>query len=236
GGRHPGAVSDFWSRACQERRRNGCETWMRTMNVSCLHGSGRACVALGLALDEGRVLPRNVSEAAKEFGRACDLKTPGACPSLLALVRKDGRDALREACDNGDGESCFILASLYYAGAGVPNDFAASVALFRRSCDAGWPRGCGGLGECYKAGHGTSADTAQAIHYFEKACGAGIAASCFSAATMYRALKDETLAGQRFRQACNASLGAATANAAFFRAGISPEPEAAPAFCTQLAQ
>jgi hypothetical protein len=233
GGRHPGANPEFWSRACEEGRRDACQTWVRTMNVACQHGSGRACFSLGVALDEGRVIPRDAAEAGKDFGRACDLKTPGACPSLVALVNKDGEDVFLKPCRQGDGESCFILASLYYAGAGAPRDYVRSVTLFRESCDDGWPRGCGGLAECYKAGQGVAADTAQAVQYFERACRAGIAASCFSLGGMYRAMKDEALAGQRLRQACDLSLRAATANTGYFRAGGSMQSETTPAFCAQ---
>ncbi|HSU69214.1 MAG TPA: tetratricopeptide repeat protein, partial [Tepidisphaeraceae bacterium] len=231
GGRHPGANPEFWSRACSEGRRNGCATWVRTMNVSCQHGSGSACLSVGTALAEGRITPRNGAEAGKAFGRACDLKTPGACPSLVALVRGDRGEAFLRACNGGDGESCFFLASLYYAGAGVPRDFGRSATLFRQSCDAGWARGCGGLGESYRLGQGTPADSAQAIVYFEKACRAGIAASCFSAGTIFRGAGDEALAHQRFRQACDFSIRAVTANTAYFRAGASAQTEMAPAFC-----
>jgi TPR repeat protein len=232
GGRHPGANPDFWSRACEEGRRGACQTWVRTMNVACRHGAGGACFKLGLALDQGRVIPRDAAEAGKDFGRAGDLKAPGSCASMVALVKKDGEDVFLIPCRKDAGESCFLLASLYHAGAGAPKDYVRSATLFRQACDAGWPRGCGGLAECYQAGQGVAADTAQAVQYFERACRAGIAASCFSLGGMYRAMKDEALAGQRLRQACDLSRGATTDNSAYFRAG---GIEIAPAFCVQSA-
>src|SRR5579863_2252489 len=51
GGQHPGANSEFWREACSEHRGNACESWVRQMNISCSHGSGQACVAIGTALD-----------------------------------------------------------------------------------------------------------------------------------------------------------------------------------------
>jgi TPR repeat protein len=232
-GHHPGANSEFWSRACQEGRRNGCQTWVRTMTIACRHGSGSTCLVLARVLDEGQVVPRNASEAGKDLARACDLKIPGACASLVALVKRDGGDALRDACSRGDGESCFILASLHYAGGGVPKDYTRSAALFRQSCEQGWPRGCGGLGECYRAGQGTRADTLQAIHYFNEACREGIAASCYSAGEIYQGLREETLARRRFEQACESSLRSRTADNAYFRAAPGAEPAAAVPFCAQ---
>ena len=196
------------------------------MNVACQHGSGGACYQLGLAQDAGIVIPRDAAEAGRNFGRACDLKTPGGCPSLVALVKKDGGAAFREPCSRGDSESCFILASVYYSA----KDFVNSAELFRQSCDRGWSRACGGLAECYRMGQGVAADSAQAIRLFEKACGAGVAASCFSLGDLYRARNDEARAGQRLHQACDLSLRAATDDTAYFRAGGTTESAALP-FC-----
>jgi TPR repeat protein len=233
-GRHPGASSEFWRRACEDGRRNACQTWVRTMNIACQHESGRACFTLGFVLNEGRLVPRDPSEAAKDFGAACDLGIRDACLSLVALVRQDGQDVFRRPCDKGDGESCFILASLYYGGQGVPRDDARAVALFRQACASGWWRGCGGLAECYRAGRGTAIDSSRAIEYFEKACRAGVAPSCFSVATMYRGMRDETLAQQRFRQACEFSTRYAETSAAYFRSGTVAQSGVAGTFCSEM--
>jgi hypothetical protein len=236
GGRHPGSDPEFWRKACESGKRGACQTWVRTMNVSCQHGSGLACLTLGVVWNEGRVVARDRSEAGKNFGRACDLGMQYACPSLVALVKENGPDVLRPACDRGDGESCFILASLYYAGGGVPKDLAAAVARFRQSCADGWWRGCGGLAECYRAGQGTAADAAQASAYFEKACRGGVAASCFAVATMYRGMKDEARAQRRFQEACDFSVRHEIANTAYFRAGANLPAGTARAFCSQAEQ
>jgi hypothetical protein len=231
GSRHPGADPDFWRRSCEEGRRGACQTWTRTLGISCQHESGRACLSLGMALTEGRLVPRDLTEAAKNFGRACDLATPNACANLVLLTRKTGPEVFRPACEErGDGESCFFLASLYHAGQGVPIDPARAVALFRKSCDSGWSRGCGGLAECLRAGRGIAQDGTAAIDYFERACRAGVAASCYSAGEMYRDKKAEALAQERFRQACEVSTRNAALSAAYFRPGASA-PSGANKFC-----
>ncbi len=233
-GKHPGSDPEFWRKACESGTGDACQTWARLMNVSCQHGSGIACLTLGVMWNEGRGVARDRSEAGRNFARACDLGMPYACPSLAALVRENGPDIFRPECERGDGESCFILASLYYAGGGVPKDPAQAVALFRKSCASGWSRGCGGLAECYRAGKGTTADAAQASAYFEQACRGGIAASCFAAATMYRGMKDEARAREKFQQACDLSMRYETANAAYFRPGPNAPKAAAPGFCSQV--
>ena len=233
GDRHPGASSDFWLQACADGRRNACRTWVGTLGVSCRHGSARACFSAALLLEEGRRVPRDLTESAKDFGRACDLEMLAACRELVAAVERDGPQVFRPSCDKGDGESCFLLASLYYAGRGVPQDYTRAAALFRRSCENRWPRGCGGLAECYRAGRGTPADPAQATEYFERACRGDVAASCYAAAVMYRDRREEALARQRFRQACDSSTQIAQANAAYFKpAGLWPAP--ATKFCSEL--
>jgi len=122
GGNHPGANLEFWRRACDEGKRNACQTWTQTMSVACQHGGGHACLNLGLVLYEGRVAPKNASEAGKYLARACDLGTPFGCPALITAVQRDGPRLFQGGCHRGDGESCFILASLYYGGKGVPKD------------------------------------------------------------------------------------------------------------------
>jgi hypothetical protein len=236
GGRHPGSDPEFWRKACEARKGNACEVWVRTLNVTCQHGSGLACLTLGVVYNEGKFAERDRAESGKNFGRACDLGMQYACPSLVALVRENGPGVFRPACDRGDGESCFLLASLYYGGGGVPRDPAAAVALFRKSCDSGWPRGCGGLAECYRAGQGIATDPQQASTYFEKACRGGVSASCYAVATMYRGNKDEARARERFQQACDLSVRHEIANAAYFRASadLSTGPESR--FCRQVAQ
>ena len=210
GGHHPGATSAFWKRACEEQRSGACATWVRTRDIACTHGSGPACLQLGLALDEGITVPRDARAAVKNLARGCDLKAGGACSALVSLVRKEGPDVLRTPCTSGDGESCFVLGSLYYSGAGVPRDLAQSAALFRQSCDGNWPRGCGGLAEMQPRG------SAEAIANFERACRAGVAASCTAAAAIYRERNDLALASARGRQALELSARAANENAVYF--------------------
>jgi len=234
GPHHPGANADFWRQACADGKRNACQTWVRTMDISCEHGSARACFTLAGVWNYGKVVARDADAAGKNFGRGCDLSMSESCAALISLVGSQGPDVFLPACNRGDGESCFVLASLYYIGRGVPRDYGSAVALFRQACDAGWYRGCGGLAECYRAGRGTGIDSMQAIDNFEKACRNGIAASCYSVAQMYRARKDEALARERFRQACDLSTHAATAGTAYFRASsASSSPAATPMFCKE---
>ena len=151
---------------------------------------------------------------------------------VLRMVGESKGSFFQSACDRGDGESCFLLGSLYYAGKGVPKDPARAFALFRQSCSSGWWRGCSGLAECYRAGAGTAVDNARAIEDFDKACQAGIASSCFSAYSIYRGLNDPAKAEKRLKQGCQISIGFAESSAAYFERGLPTKVTALPPICS----
>ncbi len=232
GSHHPGTDPEFWRKACVEGRGTACQSWVRLMDTSCHHGSGQACMTLGIGLNEGRMLPRDATEAAKAFAHACELGLSNGCAGFHGIVVESKGDFFQTACDRGDGESCFLLGSLYYAGKSIPKDPVRAFALLQRSCSSGWWRGCSGLGECYRAGVGTAVDNVRAIEEFDKACQAGIASSCFSASSMYRGLNDRAQAEKRLRQGCEISIGFAQSSAAYFERNVPAKAAAVPAICS----
>jgi Sel1 repeat len=233
GAHNPGADPEFWRTACADHRGSACQTWVRLMNISCSHGSGTACMALGIAQYEGRMFSRDEAGAGKSFAHACELGLSNGCGGVLRVLAEGKGSHFQEACDRGDGESCFLLGSLYFAGGGVPKDPARAFALLQKSCSYGWLRGCGGLAECYRAGAGTPVDNKRAIEEFDKACQGGVAASCFSASSMYRGLNDSATAEKRLRQGCQISTGFAESSAAYLEKGL-PIKVAVPAVCTSI--
>jgi Sel1 repeat len=210
---HPGKDPEFWRRACQEGRLNACKTWVHVLHVRCSGNSGGDCFSLAQVVNEGRLVPRDPSEAADSFGRACDLGVPGGCAGLVDFVRAGGKDVLAQACEQGNGANCFILGSLYHTGQSVERDDRRAMALFQQSCASGWARGCGRLGESYMNGEGTVADPAKALDSFEKACQGRYGPSCYNVALIYHrgigGRRDEALALQRLQQAC--AFGVASA-------------------------
>jgi TPR repeat protein len=233
GAHNPGADPEFWRKACANGRGSACQTWVRMMNVTCSHGSGTACMTLGIAQYQGRMFPRDAAGAGKSFSHACELGLSNGCGGVLRVAGEGNGKYFQEACDRGDGESCFLLGSLYFAGGGVPKDPARAFALLQQSCSYGWWRGCGGLGECYRAGAGTSVDNGRAIEEFDKACRRGVASSCFSASSMYRGLNDSANAEKRLRQGCEISAGFSESSAAYLENGA-PIKVAVPAVCTSI--
>lgn len=231
---HPGANLDFWRKACSEGREAACRTWVRLENIPCHHGSGSACMTLGVASYEGSIIPRDLAEAGKDFAHACELGVPNGCANLVRTVQETKGEAFQSSCNAGDGESCFLLGSLYLSGSGVPRDAARGFTLLQQSCSADWWRGCGGLGECYRTGSGTQVDNALALENFDKACRNGIAPSCFSAASMYHTLNNEGEAQKKLRQGCEISFAYAGSNAAYSQTAPQIKAATVPAVCSSL--
>ena len=234
GGHHPGADSEFWRNACFEHGGKACDSWVRQLNVSCTHGSGQACMILGSALDDGSMVPRDPAAAGKNFAHGCELGLSSGCARLNRIVHDSNGSVFQSACNQGDGESCFLLGSLVYAGIAIPKDPARSFVLFQRSCSLGFWRGCGGLAELYRAGQGTAADSNLAIQNFKKACREGIAPSCFSASSMSRGLNDTSQADAMLRRGCELTMGFAESRAAYLPVGVSTGGISTPPACSAI--
>ena len=218
GADHPGSNPAFWANRCQEGRPGSCTTWVGLLKLQCEHGQSAQCLALGKILDEGRFVQRDESQSAALFGRACDDGLQEACVALIAFVKRGGNTVFANACDRGDGASCFLLGSLYSSGSGVPIDPSSAFRLFKRACEAQWWRACGRLGVSYLAGQGTPVSPDLAIASFEKGCQGRHAPSCVQAAQFYRSGKfgynQDALARLRFQQACTLGLQVACQPAA----------------------
>lgn len=234
GGHHPGSDPRFWRKACGEGRPTACRTWAGQMSSACDYDSGQACMDLGGALTDGLLLPRDPVAAGKAFAHACEIPLPDGCAGLQRVVEQTSGGSFQSACEKGDGESCFLLGSLYMAGFGVPKDAERAFALFQRSCSVGWRRGCFGLAESYRDGNGTAIDNARAIENFDKACRAGLVPSCFSASSMYQGLHDDAAAQERLRQGCELSITFAQSSAALTSEGSLARAPAVPAVCSSF--
>jgi len=207
---HPGQSVAFWREACNQNRANSCLVWVGKLATNCRRGSADACVALGEAVQAGQVVPKDQVRAGEAFHRGCELGSEAGCEALATFIRERGDQQLTRACDQGDGISCWIVASIYADGKVVIADYRRSIQLFARSCDSGWFAGCGRLGESYLHGQGTTANFVRAAEYFDKACEGNDALSCLNSAAMYTkgigVLADTLRARRRLGQACGLGM------------------------------
>jgi len=93
----------------------GAQSALDRYEEACDGGQVAACALLGLMLERGAGVPRDVARAATLYERACG---------------------------GGELRGCTNLGLLLESGTAVPRDRDRAATLYRRACDAGEPLGC----------------------------------------------------------------------------------------------
>jgi TPR repeat protein len=98
-------------------------------------GSGLSALSLGSIYEEGKLVERNCSEAARWYRLAAERGDAGGetkmgmfyfdgrCPAAVPKDTKEGTRLLREAAEQGLSVAQLNLGSFYEDGEGVPQDF-----------------------------------------------------------------------------------------------------------------
>lgn len=129
-GRHPGDAVPFWSQACAEERRHGCDRLLQIELTYCADNTGWACNELGRHYTEGRLVTADLDRALRYFSRACEARFQAGCFNLLEP------DAMTQA-----NPRAFDLRLLLREGG--PNLLEMpEPALFARACEHGWTFAC----------------------------------------------------------------------------------------------
>jgi uncharacterized protein len=83
--------------------------------------------------------------------------------------------ALRVKANAGDADAQWNLGVMYRIGSGVPQDYAQSVAWYRKAADQGHTFAQWILGLMYDRGEGVPQDYGQSVAWFRKAADQGFA-------------------------------------------------------------
>ena len=124
-------------------------------------------------------------------------------------------EALQQACDSGQAESCSRLAELYERGKEVNKDFAKAHTLYLQSCDAGFPKACFSAAFNYQDGRnlGGVKDIAKALALYKKSCDGGYASGCNSLGLAYAfgegVRQDLVKAASLYQKGCDLGSNAA---------------------------
>ena len=94
-------------------------------------------------------------------------------------------NALRARAALGNRKAQFRLASSYYFGKGVPQDYAEALRWYKMAADQGEPDAEDGLGYMYFAGRGSKQDYAEALRWYKRAAEHGNAKGQFDLGTVY---------------------------------------------------
>lgn len=193
GSEHEGKSSEFWTKACEEKRTGACERLYTMYDNACDRGVFEACHQLGVVLDEGKARGgrRRVEEY---FAAACDGGLAAGCARLGDLHRRGQKGVAadparaaavyQKACDGGDGASCHNLAAAYRHGTGVPADPQKAYSLYQLACDRGIAQGCSSVA-AMEMSKGEGANKERAAEAFRKACEGGDAAGCANLGLAY---------------------------------------------------
>lgn len=136
------------------------------------------------------------AECIERLETACAKNKAASCAALGAhwvLSKQDKRAAaaFTRACELGDMDSCYNLATYLVEGEVVPADPERAFVLFESVCGKRSVRNhvnaCVNLGNLYADGPGPMRDEAKAVSLFVEACKAGNSAGCRNAGNHYSA-------------------------------------------------
>ena len=158
---------------------------------------GKDTLELNAKLVDAKRFQRKASTCQDGNGAAC---------TELAKAHDDDMVLLRQACDLGDGEGCYML------GLKLGNT-AEGAAAYEQACDAGIPSACTNLGWMMQNGKGVRTDLQGAVRLYKHGCdGTPCLArnnlGCVNLGRLYRdgigVKADEREAIKLFREVCEA--------------------------------
>src|SRR6266404_3875145 len=94
-------------------------------------------------------------------------------------------NSLRARAAQGDPKAQFNLASAYYRGKSVPQDYAEALRWYKMAANQGEPDAEDGLGYMYVTGRSSKQDYAEALRWYKRAAEHGDAKGQFDLATVY---------------------------------------------------
>jgi len=93
--------------------------------------------------------------------------------------------ACRARAEHGDAEAQFTLGGMYYAGKGVPQDYAEATRWYRKAAEQGYAKAEYDLGFMYCQGKGVAQDYSEAIQWYRRAADQGVVRAQHDLGYMY---------------------------------------------------
>lgn len=91
----------------------------------------------------------------------------------------------RMRAEQGDARAQFDVASAYYLGKGVPQDYTEAFRWYKMAANQGEPSAEDGLGYMYVSGRGIKQDYAEALRWYKRSAEDGNAKGQFDLGTVY---------------------------------------------------
>jgi len=149
---------------------------------------------LGVALEQGRILPKNLRDAIEAYTRGAASNEPWSMTRLGEMhlgaigVPLDARKAAQlfaRAAALNDSRAQTALANLYLKGMGVDKDLTQAIRLYKQAAAEDDTTAASMLGFMYRGGMGIPADPAQAVVWLTQAAEGGNVSAQSQLGTMY---------------------------------------------------
>jgi hypothetical protein len=148
---HEGRSIAFWKQAYDEGKPDAGRKLLNMIQTRMTKDDGVAFNAMGSLRMDGRLVVRDLQEAALDFARACELGSQRGCVNVLRLYIKGGLaesqaavsralDEIEPDCDlyqDDGGDGCFCVGYAYESGEGRPKDPARALAFYRQAAARG---------------------------------------------------------------------------------------------------
>ncbi len=170
----------------------------QSSKLACDKGNGKKCYQLGRMYMEGIGTQISEFKAGIAFKKGCEANNKDACreydklqspdaersnkaaetPKLdrntaLTAVLPSQFESTKSACQNGDGEKCYVLGNMYKKGIGTEKSISKAKDAYTKGCEksnATTLESCYALGKLYLDGSGIARNNSMAFKLFSHTC------------------------------------------------------------------
>lgn len=137
------------------------------------------CNKLGVAHDQGKLVPKNLELANKLFKMGCEGGSGFACRNLAINVftgsgtkvdKANGASIMKLGCELGVATACNDVGNWHYTGNGVAYDHKASAVYWEKGCALKDPSSCLALGFAFQNGDGVPKKPENAAKLYAMSC------------------------------------------------------------------
>lgn len=167
--------------------------------AACEAGTVKSCLSAASSAETAG----DIVEAARLYGRACELGDANGCTFAGAALAQAPQHlaaaaaAFEKGCGLGDGASCYGAGLVWSGAFGGDADAERATRAFERGCQRGVAEACGAYANAIEA-----SQPAVAREVREAACQQGDGGSCLAIAARLRAEGDDVGADRYLEVAC----------------------------------
>ena len=200
-------AKEYYGKSCNWDYQNACDNYKRLDKVRYEKPNADN-------KQKANCSNKSLDDCINHYDKQCNATSYGACYEVGSLYREQeqydkAKKYYEMVCDKANsknlgqvkyvvgsltwwhatfiiGVACYDLASFYYNGLGVKQDYSKALQYHKKACDLDWADSCGLVGSAYYLGKGTKEDLALAKSYFEKSCKMESEIGCYGLGEIYQ--------------------------------------------------